>query len=155
MTIDKTVDRALSKWIEEQKGNLHKRIQRLISLASWNLYYGPNMEGQDDEEDTDDGEKVVWPGFSVACHEISAAIEELPREVWVDIQSEYVGTEEPQADSYEDDNPDFDPDSPEDEDDNPKTITVVNEPCWEDYRKVEWSQIKAALFGGELAKYID
>lgn len=149
MAIDTTVDNALSKWIEERKKYLHKRVLRLIALAQWDLYYS-NMDGQDDDEDTDDGEKVVYPGFVAACWEISNGIENLPREVWVNIQWEGVEESEPQSDSYEDENPDYDPNDNNSE----PFVTVTNEVDWSDYRKIEWGQIKAALVGGELAKYI-
>lgn len=150
MVRDKIADRALSKWAGEQKAALHPRIQRLIALANWDLYYGPTMDGQDDDEDTEDGSKVRYPGFSEACREISDAIEGIVQDVYIDIQCEHVQTSEPEPDSYEDANPDYDPD----DEDSEEFITVVNEVCWEDWHKVDAKEVKAALVGGELAQHV-
>lgn len=147
--MDKIVRRALENYVASKKTELHPRIKRLIALAKWNLNYGPNMEGQDDDEDTDDGSKVVWPGFEEACREIASGTEHVISDVWVDIQTENVQTSEPEPDSYEDTNPDHDPDDP----DSPETITVTNEVDWSDWAMVESQHVKAVLLG-ELASYV-
>lgn len=134
----------LAEWIKEERKKLDPRIEKLIALAKWNLYYGPNMEGQDTEE-------VKWPGFEEACKEISKGLEAMHNgDVWVDTNAGEVLTTEPQPDSYEDANPDYDP---EDED-SEEFITVTNPVNWEDYTLVEWRQTKHLMLG-ELAQYID
>lgn len=130
--MDKIVKRALENWASSKKAELHPRIKRLIALANWNLYYGPSMLGQDDDEDTEDGSKVKWPGFTEACREIANATEDIS-DVWVDIQSENVQTSEPEAEV----------DGEE-----------VFEVCWEDWAMVEARQVKAVFFGSELAQHI-
>ena len=131
--MDKIVKRALENYATSKKTELPPRIKRLIALATWNLYNGPSMEGQDDDEDSDDGSKVKWPGFSEACREIADATSDIVQDVWVDIQSENVQTSEPEAEI----------DGEE-----------VFEVCWEDWAMVEARQLKAVLFGSELAQHI-
>jgi hypothetical protein len=144
--MDKIVNRTLAKWAAE-KLNEMPRIKRLIGLAKWCLHYGPNMEGQDDGEDDEKG-LAKWPGFEDACREIASAVEPLCQDLWIGIQFEEVLTSEPQPDSYEDANPDYDPD----DEDSEEFVTVTNEVCWEDYSKVDSRQVKGALLG-ELAEY--
>lgn len=128
--MENAVKRALETWCQAKKAELHPRINRLIALANWDLYHGPTMDGQDDDEDADDGSKVVYPGFVNACREITAALDGIVQDVWVDIQTENVQTTEPQG--YQDGEEWVEPD-------------------WEDYRLVDARQVKYALLGRELA----
>jgi hypothetical protein len=148
--------RVLYKWADEQKAKLHPRIKNLIAMAKWCLHYGPNMEGQDAEEDSEDGTKVVWPGWEASLKEIKDATEDLIQDVWVDIDCEEVMTTEPQG--YSEDSPDYDPEYDVEEDD-PEYEKVRAEekvwvePNWESISLVDARQVKHALLG-ELAEYV-
>lgn len=130
--MDKVVRRALNRWTNDKRAELSPRVQRLITLANWDLYNGPTMDGQDDDEDAADGSKVKYPGFVPACQEIAAGIAEILHDVWVDVQTEEV-TSEPQ--SYHDGD-------------------EWVEPCWEDYALVEARHVKYVLLGSELARHV-
>ncbi len=62
----------VSDWAAEEKKKLHPRIRRLIAMANFDLYYGPVQDG--DDEDSEDGSSVKWPGFVKACDEIREAL---------------------------------------------------------------------------------
>lgn len=67
------------------------------------------------------------------------ALDDLPSELWIDIQCEEAFTDKPEGEYLE--NPDYDP---EDEDSEEKEWI---EPCWEDFYKAELREIKAAIVG--------
>lgn len=146
MTINDTAKATAAEWL---KGKLSARVLRLIALADWSLHCGPDMDGQDDGEDSEDGSLVKWSGFESACDEIRAAFDDLPGELWVDTQSDNVSESEPEADEYEDVNPDYDP---EDED-SEEFVTVQVFPEWGDYRKFEGAELRRLVLG-EMAEYV-
>lgn len=123
MAVAAWTERAMTKWGEEEKAKLHPRIRKLITLALYCLWHGPDMRGQSDRRDTKSGSKVKWPGWDEAIREIREAVEGVG-DVWVDTQAEIVMDSEPEPDVYEDVNPDYDPDDPESE----EFIEVTNYP---------------------------
>ena len=147
--MEATVKRSLNEWAEAKKAELSPRVRRLIELANWNLHHGPDMTGQDDEQDDEKTGQVRWPGFEQACNEIRDALESVCQDVWLDVQSGNFQTEEPTpGESYEDVNPDYDPENP----DSKEFIIVPDEVNWEDWRLIEARQVGHAILG-ELASY--
>ena len=79
-------------------------ITRLITLASYDLYFGPlvgcNVCGVDSTHDCTCA--VRWQGFSDAIGKLRAWAEEhLPSEVWVDMDCGSVSESEPQGEEID------------------------------------------------------
>lgn len=122
----RTCGRALAEWAGRVLGGLDERTRALIHLACRDLWHGPL--GPDDPREGAD-----WPGFTVACREIQAALEDVPAEVWVDSQSGEVLESEPEG--FEDGGEWF-------------------EPSWEDITHVGRQDVLPFLLGKDLAGYI-
>jgi hypothetical protein len=139
--MQKGVERAMAKWAKKERAKLSHRIRQLIMLAIWDLYYGPIGSNEDARnlQDETKGPVENWPGYSKACDEIRKALDDLPSELWIDLQCEEAFTDKPEGEYLE--NPDYDP---EDEDSEEKEWC---EPNWEDFYMVELREIKAAIVG--------
>lgn len=87
--IDRLVDEYLQTWKQE---HLTERIRKLINFASYDLYYGPSVERD---------ENFPYPGFSKACKEIAQALDDADlSELYVDTMVEEVYDTEPQVDEF-------------------------------------------------------
>lgn len=80
----------VDKWVEDQ---VPADIRRLVSMARFDLYYGPLEVGFRDEGDPNE----PYPGFSEACDRISRCLEDIIEDVWVDMDCEDVSTSEPEG----------------------------------------------------------
>ena len=107
------------------KPQLTDEIERLITLATYDLYFGPIGALDDDGN--------PWPGFSRSCELISAAID--PSDLWVDLDAEYATDSEPEWG--------YDPDDEE---------STAQDP--ESWCHFEARDVKRAIFGAELAGYV-
>ena len=103
---------------------LTPEIERLITLATYDLHFGPIGPTADDGN--------PWPGFERACELISSAIE--PSELWVDLEGDWIGETEPRWENPED----------------PESDGFMSE----DFVHFECSDVKRAIFGTELAGYV-
>ena len=105
-------------------------LQRLRRLATWDLWHGPILPSELDEEDK------PWPGFGEACSLMRAwADETLPRTVWYDNDCGHVGTSEPEGFIDED------------------TGDWI-EPYTDETYRIEWREILAAIFPRKLSEYL-
>lgn len=74
---------------EHYAPHVSKRIQRLGSLAFWDLYYGP-LDGCDEcgaNRLSECSCDVKWPGFSQACDELKAWCDEHVTDMFYDGQT--------------------------------------------------------------------
>lgn len=85
-------------------------------------------------------DRVVQTYVAPLADALRKFIDDLPSELWYDIQSGYVQDSEPEADMYED----------EDEDGN--IFQVRCEISWEDWMTLERDDIVTALFGKTIAQ---
>ncbi|MCI0560917.1 MAG: hypothetical protein MN733_20725 [Nitrososphaera sp.] len=105
-------------------------ILQLTNLANYDLYHGPL--GPDDDQ--------PWPGFAKATTQLSDWAEDNLCEVWYDTQSGEVLLSEPEG-HYDEDCVD--------EAGEHQWV----EPLWDDYYHFDYSEVKRAVFGKELAQY--
>lgn len=108
----------------------------LINAMDWDLWHGPFPEG--DPLDETPG-TYAYPGWDKAYDMLQEVIDRLPSVLYVDVDCEYVGDDEPEG--WED------PEGAEDADGNP--IPAWVEP--ELYYTVERRDILRAVLGKELA----
>lgn len=71
-----------------------ERISRLAELAISDLYWGPVSPRDDWEEEN-------YKGFGFACKEISEWVQELPCQLWIDVDCDCVMTCEPEGQEVE------------------------------------------------------
>lgn len=81
----KAYNRVPESWAKEYKACLSDEIRQLISMANFDLYCGP---GCNDSE--------YWHGFSDACLKIRNALDDIPDQLWVDVDCENYSETEPE-----------------------------------------------------------
>ena len=82
---------------------------------------------------------ALWfgtPGWVSASERIRALIDEMPSELWVDMQAEDILDSEPSAWETDDLDEDGEP--------------VMQEPCWEDYVHLDHRAIATAVIGSDI-----
>jgi hypothetical protein len=89
--MSQTYERALKIWVDEFRDQLSPDILRLISLANFDLKFGPYY-GDDDPN----SEWYQYPGFEAACEKIHEALEEMPKRLWINSDTDEVSTTEPE-----------------------------------------------------------
>jgi len=73
--------RTIEVWAKEwRKEHLTSEIERLIQQANWDLHFGPPADVDSDDYD--------FPGFEKACEQIKDAVSDLPRDLFIDTDSE-------------------------------------------------------------------
>ena len=129
------VDKVVEKYF---KAKMPKDIAQLVAMAHWDLNFGP-AHGYVDGESTANDSTIEWPGFELACEHIKNWVhDELPSEVWVDMDCDDVSEYAPEG--YW-----------EHADDQEEKVWV--EPNTENTYHLDRKEIKRAVFG-ELAEYI-
>ena len=103
---------------------LDKDIQRLISLCTFDLYFGPLGDTDDDGQ--------PWPGFCASLDLIKQGLPDIS-DLWIDVQCDEVYETEPEG--HEEDGEWY-------------------EPFWEDWYSVDMQEVLNILVGKELAKYL-
>ena len=130
MTIRDRINDAVREYI-----TIPEDIRRLMGQANYSLYYGPDVPEED------------WPGWSEAIDKLSDwADDAIPGELFVDEDSEYVMTDEPEGEY-------IDPETGEhceDPDNTPGSFWADPPP----YYKLDRLDIERIIFGRELASYI-
>jgi hypothetical protein len=140
-------NKLLQEWIKKWKDeNLSLETQKLISQANFDLYYGPDTCGDEEES---------YPGFTTACKMITEALymAELPSEIYIDTDSGEVLETEPSVEKCESC------------DGNGRTIEDEDEICLDchglgslepsgDWWYVDQNEMRSALLGKELSPYI-
>jgi hypothetical protein len=147
-------DKVLADWAKAWKEeNLTDEQRKLISQANWDLYNGPARDGSFGDPTEDDEEWDSFPGFSKAVDLIKDALDDAPRTLYIDDQSEEVMEREPQVDACEDCNGTG---KVEGED-----FITKCESCsgsgvgfQPEYYKIERAEILKALVGKELVQYV-
>jgi hypothetical protein len=84
-------------------------------------------------------DRVVQTYASPLADALREFIDDLPSELWYDVQSNYFQDSEPTADVYVD------------ADENGNTIEVICEVYWEDWMKLDRNDIVTSLFGKTIA----
>jgi hypothetical protein len=133
----KKIDSVVEKYLLE-KFPMNKDTLRLRNVANYDLYFGLVGDCVDEPAGIDDG--WIYPGFSSACDTLRAYADELPSELWVDVDCDCVMENEPEEE-----------DSGEtDENGEP----IYYEPVWESIYHYDRRDILRAIFGRELPSYL-
>lgn len=82
--MSKVADRVIREWIQKRREDAPERINKLISQANLDLYYGSIA--------VDDAE---YPGFTEACKELSAHFDDV-EDIYVNTFMEVVCDKEPE-----------------------------------------------------------
>jgi hypothetical protein len=118
---------AIAKAIREAYP-LPERIALLRRLATWDLWHGPSLPSELDDDDA-----KAWPGFVSACQELRAwADDTLPRTLYYDADAGCLSDTEPEPWTDEEGET-FEP---------------------SDFYRVEWREILAAVFPSKLCEYL-
>lgn len=132
--------KALTRWAKQWKEeNLTEEVRSRISQATTDLYDGTVID--------DD-----YPGFITATKEITQALQALPFDVYIDLDTDDVSETEPQAEECE--ACDGFGNMIEDED---TVCDICNGQKYHsggEWYHVERAEIKAAIVGKELAVYV-
>jgi hypothetical protein len=134
LSLEKTVKEWAKEWRTE---NLSPETQRLITLASFDLYFGPIGDVDDDGN--------PWPGFQKACEIIREAVEDVPSVLFVDDGAGYWQESEPESERCE-----------ECKGVGCETCNKQGyfDPPWEDFYKLGRKELRELIVGKELAKYL-
>lgn len=148
----------LEKWAKEWRDeNLTDEQKRLIAQAKFDLWFGCREEG--------------YPGWETATACISAALEDLPRQLYINEFCEDWSEREPEPEDCPECNatgqvecvshPDYhwsDEGCPDCDGTGmwecPNCDEGKLEPSWEDWTLVERKQLVQAIVGKELAEYL-
>lgn len=134
-------------------------IRRLINQAYFDLMFGPVGDGAygDPAEGDESDDWKGYPGFTTACQQIKEALADLPRELYLDTETETWSDNEPQPEKCQ---------TCDGEgsisDNEAETTTKCAEcnglGCFEPagtWYKVEYPELLQAIVGTELASYIN
>jgi hypothetical protein len=87
----------LMEWAKKWKAeHLTPEVRKLISQANFDLYNGPVKDGAFGDPAEGDEEWSSYPGFSKACKLIAEALNDLPSDLYLDTDSDFVSEIEPQ-----------------------------------------------------------
>ena len=156
----------LETWAKEwRETNVTPDVQRLINLASYDLYYGPACASDVADPPTDEfGNENEWSGFSFerACIAIKNALEDLPSVLYVEDGGDCWSESEPESEECE--NCDGTGKTAVSHCDHcgADTSTVCDtcdgegrlDPGLEFFTKYERRELKRAIVGRELAEYV-
>jgi hypothetical protein len=157
-------DKILFDWARDwENENLSPEVQRLISQARYDLYYGPVADGAFGDPAEDNDEWDTYPGFVSACKQITKALADLPSELYIDIQCGDVSENEPQNEKCEscdgqgrvDTGENLFEDNEEGDDVECENCRGIG--CFEpagEWFLVERKDIRKAILGSELAEYV-
>lgn len=125
--------KALTRWAKQWKEeNLTEEVRSRISQATTDLYYGTVID--------DD-----YPGFITATKEITQALQALPFDVYIDLDTDEVSEKEPQQQE------ECGCEDPSECDTCEGTGTIETGGEW---YHVERAEIKAAVVGKQLSGYV-
>jgi hypothetical protein len=151
--MDKRIHNVVYKHFEDL---MDERIKKFKAFAHADLWFGP-INGCDrcgaDSNDECTCEHV-YQGFENALDELKEWSSENIHKVWVDIQCEEIITSEPEASECEECKGIG---TVNKVDDNPCEYCDGNgsiEPYWEDFYCYDTPDVKAIVFGKELAEYV-
>ena len=126
--MNKQDSKALAEWANTWRGeHLTPAVEKLITQATFDLLYGPNTVDDTTDETSD---WYGWPGFTSACAEITRALADMPRTLYIDTQAGFATDVKPTFD---------DPEFPEDE---------------QDWLELDAPAIRKALVGSYLEEYV-
>lgn len=96
----KAIEKELKAWaMEYRKESFTDEVRKAINLATYDLWYSAPSDGSVNDPPTDEyGNENEWSGYDFvkACKLIKDACEEVPSELWIDIDAEMCWqTEEP------------------------------------------------------------
>jgi hypothetical protein len=153
MSKGRAYERTLDAWAKAWKTeNLTDETRELIMQAVHDLWHGPLFEA------VNVSEGLGYPGFTTACKRIREALDDMPRELFIDCDCEQWQTEEPEATKCEtcngqgmlDDNADGNCSQCED----CKGAGSFGAYEFGEWYKVEYEDLVAAIVGKELAGYV-
>jgi hypothetical protein len=148
MKAPSALDKVLADWAREWSAeNIDAATQKLINLATYDLYFGPVGDGAAGDPADGDSDWDGWPGFSKACDAIEKVLRDLPRELYVDVDCGYWQEEEPRSEKC---------DACQE---NGETCEVCGgsgwiDPIWENWMKLDRTELKKLIVGKELAEYV-
>lgn len=101
--MSKALESTLKAWKKETLAALDPVIQKRITQAIYDLWYGPVGDGAygDVAADDPDGEWSDWPGFVKACAEIGAALKDIPSCLYLDVDAGCWTENEPEPEKCE------------------------------------------------------
>jgi hypothetical protein len=156
----KALQRTLEAWAKEYRAeHIPADVNRLINLATYDLYYGPVGDGAVGDPATDEhGQENEWagyPGFVSATDKIKSALDDVPSRLFVDTGAECWSEREPGPDECSECNGTGTTDHVTDDD----TCSFCDgsgkvEPFLEETYQVERHDLIGALVGKELAAYV-
>jgi hypothetical protein len=157
-------DRTLKAWAKQWSDeNVTPDVQKLINLATFDLYYGPaGLEADEPARDEygNENEWAGYPGFTSACERIAEVVDDVPSTLWLDVDAEGWTDVEPEwehpCERCEGSGsiPNSDPGTwPSLECLDCNGTGYMGEPT-DYYYQVEREDLIAAVVGRELAKYL-
>ncbi len=107
--------------------------------------YGDSTFRSDFEEEAKPEDKVVMVFKGVVSDTLEEFISNLPSSLYYDVESGEILESEPEGETYEDDNPDYNPEDPESE----EYVSVYSEPT--EYFEISGKDLVRAVFGKTIA----